>query len=125
MSEQSDPKTLPVDVGPTPTGYGTPTEPAPVRPIASQGPGCLYIGLRVLAALLAILFVFALPAALFMSNMERIAFSADTYKQALNRVDFYNQLPALLAEPLRESVAKNPDDHQAVARLSESDIQEI
>jgi hypothetical protein len=91
----------------------------------SQQIGCLKMGLMVLALILAILLVLLTPAVLFAFNMERIAFNPDTYKQALIRVDFYDQLPSLVGATLSDSIAKNPEDNRALAGLTKADMQAI
>lgn len=53
---------------------------------------------KTFAALCAILFVITGVMALFLFNFDRRAFSAETYQQAFARGDFYNTLPALMAE---------------------------
>lgn len=94
-------------------------------PVASSSRGCLYTAARVLAAILAVVFVLATPAVLFAFNLERIAFNPNTYKQALTEVGFYDNAPTLVAGLISDSVEKNPQDNKELASLSRSDIQDI
>lgn len=125
MSQQpyeATPMPPPGDFRAGPANISSPSGPGSA---ASQGRGCVYIGARVLAGILAGVFVLAMPTALFLFNMQRIALDPDTYKQALNRVDFYNQLPTLMAGTISDSVAKDPANNPALARLSRTDVQAI
>ncbi len=51
-----------------------------------------------LAILCAILFVVTAVGALFFFNFDRNAFTAETYQAAFAREDFYNKIPAVMAE---------------------------
>ncbi len=55
------------------------------------------------AALLAILFVITALASLFLFNFERKAFTVETYQLAFANQDFYDHLPAIMAEALMTS----------------------
>lgn len=60
---------------------------------------------KVFAILLAVLFVLSASVALLAFNLERTAFDAETYRQALANQRFYDRLPAILARALRGSNA--------------------
>jgi hypothetical protein len=53
---------------------------------------------KFLAYIFAVLFVITLIAALFLYNLEKKAFDAESYKIALAESNFYEQLPTLIAE---------------------------
>lgn len=57
-----------------------------------------------LAVVFAILFVIAALTALFLFNLERKAFNAETYQQAFANEEFYERLPAILAESLASTM---------------------
>lgn len=56
-----------------------------------------------LAVFLAILFVITTILATLFFNFDRRAFTAETYQRAFAREDFYNKLPALMAQALASS----------------------
>jgi hypothetical protein len=58
-----------------------------------------------IAAFCAISFVFAAVPALFLFNFDQRAFTAETYQRAFARGDFYNKLPAVMAEAVMSSGA--------------------
>lgn len=58
-----------------------------------------------IAAFCAISFVFAAVPALFLFNFDQRAFTAETYQRAFARGDFYNKLPAMMAEAITSSDA--------------------
>lgn len=58
-----------------------------------------------IAAFCAISFVFTTVASLFLFNFDRRAFTAETYQRAFARGDFYNKLPAVMAEAMTSSGA--------------------
>jgi len=63
---------------------------------------------KFLAVVCAFLFVITALAALFLFNLERKAFSPETYQQAFANENFYERLPAVLAESLSTTLqAKN------------------
>lgn len=57
------------------------------------------------AVFFAILFVISAVTAILLFNFDRRAFTAETYQQAFAREDFYNKLPALMAQALVSSDA--------------------
>jgi len=58
-----------------------------------------------IAVFCAITFIFAGVAALFLFNFDQRAFTAETYQQAFAREDFYNKLPAIMADSMVSSGA--------------------
>lgn len=58
---------------------------------------------KILAVLCAILFVFTAVIALLLFNIDRKAFTAETYQKAFAQDDFYKKIPALMAEAIRSS----------------------
>ncbi|MBI5824865.1 MAG: hypothetical protein HZB18_12615 [Chloroflexi bacterium] len=58
---------------------------------------------KTLAVLCAILFVFTAVIALLLFNIDRKAFTAETYQKAFAQDDFYTKIPALMAEAIRSS----------------------
>ena len=64
---------------------------------------------KFLAALCAVLFVMSSVVVLLLFNIERKAFSAETYKQAFENQRLYERIPAMLASMLSTSVAENPN----------------
>ncbi|RPI33660.1 MAG: hypothetical protein EHM70_05315 [Chloroflexota bacterium] len=63
---------------------------------------------RLVAILIAILFVAAVSAALLAVNLERQLSNPETYKQALVEQDLYARLPAILAEQVSANGQANP-----------------
>jgi hypothetical protein len=61
---------------------------------------------KVLAGLGAVLFVITGIAALFLFNIERRAFSSQTYKTAFERQNLYERMPAILAGALYTSIGQ-------------------
>ena len=61
---------------------------------------------KVLAGICAALFVITGAAALLLFNIERRAFSADTYKQAFENQGLYEQMPGILSHALVNSPAE-------------------
>jgi len=59
---------------------------------------------KILAALFALMFVVSAIAALFLFNLDRRAFTAETYQKAFANADFYNRLPAIMAETVDATV---------------------
>lgn len=62
---------------------------------------------KFLAAVCAISFVVSGVMALLLFNIERKAFSSETYKQAFERQNLYERMPAILANALSASIAEN------------------
>lgn len=60
---------------------------------------------KILATICAILFVITAVIALFLFNLDRRAFTAETYQRAFARDDFYNKIPGLMAEAVTSSTA--------------------
>lgn len=60
-----------------------------------------------LAWLCAVLFFVSGAAALILFNVERRAFSAETFKQAFERQNLYARMPVILADAIYTSVAQN------------------
>ena len=60
---------------------------------------------KILAALFAVLFIFTAVLALIFFNFGRRAFTAETYQKAFANEDFYNKLPAVLAEAMESTSA--------------------
>lgn len=60
------------------------------------------------AAFCAILFVITGVLALLFFNIERKAFSAETYKRAFEKQQLYNRMPGILAEVLTGVIRQNP-----------------
>jgi hypothetical protein len=58
-----------------------------------------------IAAFCAISFIFTAVASLFLFNFDRSAFTAETYQRAFARGDFYNKLPAVMADAITSSGA--------------------
>jgi hypothetical protein len=62
---------------------------------------------KILAYLFAVLFVLSAVFALISFNFERRAFRAETYQQVLATEDFYNRIPAVMAEAMVSSPSTN------------------
>jgi hypothetical protein len=58
-----------------------------------------------IAAFCAISFIFTAVASLFLFNFDRRAFTPETYQLAFARGDFYNKLPAVMADAITSSGA--------------------
>jgi hypothetical protein len=93
--------------------------------MSEQPRGCLFMASRISAVVLATLFVLSLPLVMLAFNLERIAFSPGTYKQALNQMGFYDRLPSLAAAQAADSIASDPTQNPALANLSRTDLQAI
>jgi hypothetical protein len=63
--------------------------------------------LKTLAAICAVLFILAGVPVLLLSNIERKAFSSDTYKQAFENQGLYQRMPALLAATLTSTLSQD------------------
>jgi len=61
------------------------------------------------AALCALLFIMSSVVVLLLFNIERKAFSSETYKQAFANQGLYQRIPAMLASILSSSIAQNPN----------------
>ena len=81
-------------------------------------PSTLSVIARVLAVLLAALFVLTALAALILFNVERRAFNPATYKRALLNENFYQKLPVLLGDLLAKNIG---NDAPAFARHMSAD----
>ena len=55
---------------------------------------------KIIGSIFAVLFVFTAVPALIFFNFDRRAFSAETYQKAFVNSDFYDKLPAVLAETM-------------------------
>ncbi len=64
---------------------------------------------KFLAAICAVLFVISAVIVLLLFNIERKAFSAETYKQAFEDQRLYERIPAMLASTLTAYIAENPN----------------
>lgn len=64
---------------------------------------------KLFAAICAVLFVISAVIVLLLFNIERKAFSSETYKQAFEDQRLYERLPAMLAATLTTSIAENPN----------------
>lgn len=62
--------------------------------------------LKTLAALTAALFILTAVISLILFNFDRKAFTAATYQKAFANADFYNQLPAIMANTILTSSAQ-------------------
>ncbi|HJR82224.1 MAG TPA: hypothetical protein VJ821_19275 [Anaerolineales bacterium] len=60
-----------------------------------------------IAGVCAILFIITGVLALLFFNIERKAFSSETYKQAFERLQLYNRMPRILADSLTTVIAQN------------------
>jgi hypothetical protein len=58
-----------------------------------------------IAAFCAISFIATAVIAIFLFNLDRRAFTAETYQRAFAREDFYNKLPSVMAEAVTASTA--------------------
>ena len=64
---------------------------------------------KFLAALCAVLFVMSSVVVLLLFNIERKAFSSETYKQAFENQRLYERMPAMLASTLTVYIGQNPN----------------
>ncbi len=62
-------------------------------------------------------------AALLLFNIERRAFSAETFQQAFERQNLYTRIPAILAGALHTAIAKDPDTDPFLKTLSPADLE--
>lgn len=78
---------------------------------------------KFLAALCAVLFVMSSVIVLLLFNIERKAFSSETYKQAFADQGLYQRIPALLASMLTTSIAENQNAIPLLRVLTVTDWQ--
>jgi hypothetical protein len=64
---------------------------------------------KFLAALCAVVFVMSSVVVLLLFNIERKAFSSETYKQAFENQRLYERMPAMLASTLTVYIGQNPN----------------
>src|SRR3989304_1667353 len=76
---------------------------------------------KFLAGVCAILFVITGVLALLFFNIERKAFSAETYKQAFENQQLYDRMPGILADALATAITQN---EQASAYLKSFTVQD-
>jgi len=55
---------------------------------------------KIMATIFSILFIITAIAAILFFNFDRKAFTAETYQKGFAKADFYNQLPAIIAQAL-------------------------
>ena len=78
---------------------------------------------KFLAALCAVLFVMSSVVVLLLFNIERKAFSSETYKQAFANQGLYQRIPAMLASMLTTSIAGNQNAIPLLKVLTVADWQ--
>lgn len=78
---------------------------------------------KFLAALCAVLFVMSSVVVLLLFNIERKAFSSETYKQAFANQGLYQRIPAMLASMLTTSIAENQNAIPLLKALTVADWQ--
>jgi hypothetical protein len=78
---------------------------------------------KFLAALCAVLFVMSSVVVLLLFNLERKAFSSETYKQAFANQGLYQRIPAMLASMLNTSIAENQNAIPLLKALTVADWQ--
>jgi len=78
---------------------------------------------KFLAALCALLFVMSSVVVLLLFNIERKAFSSETYKQAFANQELYQRIPAMLASMLTTSIAENQNAIPLLKSLTVADWQ--
>ena len=76
---------------------------------------------KILAGISAILFVITGVLALLLFNIERKAFSAETYKQAFESQKLYERMPGILADALATSIAQDQNSNALLSKFSEED----
>lgn len=79
--------------------------------------------LSILATLSAILFIIAGTATLLLFNIEQRAFDSATYKQAFEKQNLYDRMPAILATAVQSMIAQNPAAYPFLKELSAEDWQ--
>lgn len=75
------------------------------------------------AAICAVLFVLSSVVVLLLFNIERKAFSAETYKKAFENQGLYQRVPEMLATVLSTSIAENPNSIPLLKTLTVQDWQ--
>lgn len=78
---------------------------------------------KFLAALCSVLFIISAVAVLLLFNVERKAFSAETYKQAFEDQKLYERMPSLMASALQTSLAQNLNSFPFLKELSAEELQ--
>jgi hypothetical protein len=78
---------------------------------------------KVLASLCAVLFVIGGILVLIFFNIERKAFSSETYKQAFEDQKLYERMPTLLATSVQTAISQNPNAFPFLKELSVEDWQ--
>jgi hypothetical protein len=78
---------------------------------------------KFLAALCAVLFIVSSVVVLLLFNIERKAFSSETYRQAFADQGLYQRIPALLASMLTTSIAENQNAIALLKALTVTDWQ--
>jgi len=78
---------------------------------------------KFLAAICSVLFVIGAVLVLLLFNVERKAFSAETYKQAFEDQKLYERMPALMASALQTSISQNPNAFPFLKELNAQDWQ--
>jgi len=78
---------------------------------------------KFLAAICAVLFIISSVVILLLFNIERKAFSSETYKQAFENQRLYERIPAMLASTLTTSIAENPNAIPLLKALTVEDWQ--
>jgi len=73
---------------------------------------------KFLAAICALLFILSAVLVLLLFNIERKAFSSDTYKQAFEERRLYERIPTLLASTLTSYISENPNAIPLVKALT-------
>lgn len=76
---------------------------------------------KILAGICAALFVTTGVLALFLFNVERKAFSAQTYKLAFERQQLYDKMPSVLATALTNSIARNQNADPFLKAVTQQD----
>jgi len=76
---------------------------------------------KILAWGCVLLLVISGVTALFLFNIERGAFSAETYKQAFEKQGLYARMPAIMAETIQTSITQDPNSDPFLKVLTRSD----
>lgn len=79
--------------------------------------------LKTIAALCAVLFILAGVPVLILFNIERMAFSSATYKQAFENQGLYERMPALLAATLSTTISQDGNTPAFLRELSSDEWQ--
>lgn len=78
---------------------------------------------KFLAAICAVLFIISSVVVLLLFNIERKAFSSETYKQAFENQQLYERIPLMLASTLSTSITENPNAIPLLKALRAEDWQ--